>query len=173
MKTTIYYIDRAKSEGQFKDDAALARALGWTRAAISLYRNGDRTMQARHCLQLAAMLKLSARETVELIVMAETERSGQLPLDARDYFQRAAVWIGSIALGALIAGVSPTAEASMSATAQGPTHNYDSPSSHATEYKLCDFVVAVIRVLRSACSGFGYPGPIPRGRPETTTLRFA
>lgn len=118
MKSTIEYIDAAIAKGKFKNDAQFATAMKWANSAMSKYRKGERVISTRHALQLAAYLNLSLQDAVRLITLAETERSGQLPLDVRDFFARVALWIGYIGSAALIAGVNAPAEASMRYAAQ-------------------------------------------------------
>jgi hypothetical protein len=124
MKTTIEYLEKALKDSGLKNWSELAKALGWTTGGMAHYRAGNRVMSRKACLQLAAFLKLDLKEALELLVLAEQEESGQLPLNLKDYFRRVAVWIGFIVL---LVGSATESKNSMAA----PTNFMERESTHA------------------------------------------
>lgn len=101
MNTTRDYLRKAMQDGGNLKASEFAALIGWTQAALSRYLSAERVMDRRACLQLAAFMKLTLKEAVELQVLADIEQNGQLPLATKDFFQRAALSIGYIVIAGL------------------------------------------------------------------------
>lgn len=122
--TTVRFLDKAIKDNGLQSDLQLAKALHWSNATMSHYRTGKRVMGTRQCLQLARYMRLSDYETIKLIMLAEIERSGQLPLDVKEYFGRAACWITYTVLTLSVLSVSPNTKAhTKNAKTVNPSHS--------------------------------------------------
>lgn len=71
MKTTVEYLRAAKDAAGLESDNALSKAIGVSRATISLYMSGDRTMDDYTALKVAQILGIDA---IEVIAAANHER---------------------------------------------------------------------------------------------------
>ena len=147
MKSTVEYIEKAIAEGNYKTGSAFCKAIRWSNGALSLYRSRDRIMNRRACLQLAAFMKLDLKGTVKLVVLAEIEENGQLPLDTKHFFQKVAVSIGFTVLTGLIA-ITPSIADAASRPCGITMHESSTKSSRLTVYKLCTIWSQLKRALR-------------------------
>lgn len=92
---SVKYIDMAVKQCGYRNDSALAKKLGWSSGAISMYRSGKRVMDDEACLALALELGISPLEIIGAACLDRAEKSGQKSL-WEVFMNRAAMTAGAV-----------------------------------------------------------------------------
>ncbi len=74
---SVKFLDMATEAGHHKNDAALAKKLGWSTGSISMYRHGKRIMDNEACIALALEIGIDPMQIIMAADMDRAERTGQ------------------------------------------------------------------------------------------------
>lgn len=92
---SVKFIDQAVRQCGHKNDSALAKKLGWSSGAISMYRSGKRVMDDEACLALALELGVNPLDIIGAACLDRAEKSGQKSL-WEVFMNRAAATAGAV-----------------------------------------------------------------------------
>lgn len=115
---SVAYLDRLIEAKGFKNDLALAKAMGWPSSRMSQYRTGKRVMENETCVQIA--LELGMESPLPIIMAADmdrAERAGQRSL-WEVFSRRMATPAAPATLAALVAVIASVTNFVTPSTAQ-------------------------------------------------------
>lgn len=127
---SVKFIDLAVRQCGHKNDSSLAKKLGWSSGAISMYRSGKRVMDDEACLALALELGISPLEIIGAACLDRAEKSGQKSL-WEVFMNRAAATAGAVLVASSVnVFLTPTpANAASMRVSEAPV---------STSYRLCE-----------------------------------
>lgn len=98
MKTTIDYLNDVKAKTGAVSDYALAKEMGITRAAVSIYMSKKRTFSDETCLKVASILDV---DPSEVLIAAHIERTKNETV--KNTYQKIFERLGGVAASVLVA----------------------------------------------------------------------
>lgn len=98
MRNTIFYIDEAKKKLGIESDYGLAKELGLSRAAVSLWRNGKGSMDDYAATRIAEIIGVNP-----LIVIAAVNVEKEKTEERKEYWKNFYERLGGIAATILLA----------------------------------------------------------------------
>lgn len=100
MRNTIFYIDEAKKKLGIESDYGLAKELGLSRAAVSLWRNGKGSMDDYAATRIAEIIGVNP-----MIVIAAVNVEKEKTEERKEYWKNFYERLGGIAATILVAFV--------------------------------------------------------------------